>query len=226
VVGTTTKLRTAGTRASRRRRIGRYFKVVGLSLFVFGLASNTLAQADWETILSGHEVNVDREYYEISGSTAEQLLDEMQRKGPSEPGDEERFYATTTSQSSFRYETIKKGSNCSLNSVGVKTDIVVRLPRWSGENDSSELAKAWRAFMKKLLEHEYGHVSISRTGSERMYFSLKALPSAECSTLKEAAQKTVARISDQLQEDNHEYDRATGHGRSQGAVWMVRRKEQ
>ncbi len=186
------------------------------------MSSESSAQADWETILSGHEVNVDRSYYDVRGSTAEELLTEMQRKGPPAEAGSERFYATTTSQSSFRYETLKRGNVCSLTSVGVKTDIVVRMPRWSGENTNTDLGRQWRAFIKKLIEHEYGHVTISRTGSEEMYLALKALPPADCNTLKDAAEKTVAKISDRLQKENNQYDHITGHGRSQGAIWLVR----
>lgn len=182
---------------------------------------DSVAQADWDTISAGHEVNVVREYYEVNGETAAELMEEMQRKGPAGGNGGERYYATTHSQSSFRYETVTRGSVCSLSSIGVRTDITVRLPRYAGENDNSDLARAWRKFMKNLVAHEYGHVSISKAGSETMFLALKGMPSADCDVLKQSAQLAVKKISDGLQDENHNYDRLTGHGRSQGAVWMV-----
>ena len=208
-----TELRSSGS--------GRGSIVIATALLCVLAPVGALAQADWETIAQGHEIAVKREYYQIRGETAEALLREMQRKGPSGDTPDDRFYAITRSQSSFRYETLRRGSTCTLTSVGVRTDIVVLLPKWEGENGSDPLAKQWREFIRKLEQHENGHVSISRSGSEKMYLSLKGLPSASCGALKETARSTAKRLSDKVQEENEQYDQMTGHGRSQGAVWRV-----
>lgn len=84
-------------------------------------------------------------HYSISGSTAEELRDEMKRKGP------RGWHAYTD-------------WNLSWNCRKVTVTCTVTLPSWNPEKQEPELQRKFRTYWNNLARHEQGHVDIVYSG--------------------------------------------------------------
>src|SRR5258706_11700074 len=87
-------------------------------------------------------------YYTVSGSTARELREEIERKRPwKPPGDGLTFWKIDWS-----FRTMASDSDCRLRSLEVKTRVTVTLPRWITPTDADDLLKErWNRYMKGLL---------------------------------------------------------------------------
>ncbi len=152
-------------------------------------------------------------YYDITGSSANELRASMDESGPRDSSDGNKpvdaFTDWNISWNWLGYGTDK----CDLSAASVTYRIKVIMPRWEAPADASpELISKWEKYVETLALHEQEHVNIIVDN----YLSVKtAIQGATCSTAEAAAQKVL----DSLRELNSNYDRGTKHGESQGAVF-------
>lgn len=145
-------------------------------------------------------------YYRVYGSTEEELRREIQIKGPRE------YAAYTGWEVSWTWAGY--GSlHCDVSSPIVDAEVTVTFPSWDPPSDASpELIEKWSAFITALAVHEQGHV-------DHVYESLllieTTIENADCLTAEAAAQEIIR----EMNQFDLDYDRETGHGRSQGAVF-------
>ena len=145
-------------------------------------------------------------YYRVYGSTEEELRREIQIKGPQE------YAAYTAWEVSWTWAGY--GSLlCDVSNPIVDAEVTVTFPNWDPPvNAPPELIEKWSAFIAALAVHEQGHV-------DHVYESLPrietAIQNADCLTAEEAAQEVIQ----EMNQFDLDYDRETGHGRSQGAVF-------
>lgn len=173
-----------------------------------GLTLTNMASADQVSMEHARII-----YYEVTGSTAQELRASMNEFRPKDPHDGNHPVDAYTdwyvSWSWLGYGT----GNCDLSTASVTHNINIILPHWAAPvNVSLELIAKWKKYIQSLVAHETGHVA----NVVNNYLSVKtAIQSATCLTADAEAQKALA----SLREFDARYDRETKHGETQGAVF-------
>lgn len=157
--------------------------------------------------------NAQIDYYEIKGSTANELRLSMDELRPKDPYDNDRpVDAYTDWYISWNwpgYGTI----DCDLSAAVVDYKIRVILPHWEPPtNVSPEFIGRWERYIQNLVLHEKGHVNHILEN----YLDVRtAIQNATCATAESEAQKVL----DRLRGFDSSYDSETRHGETQGAVF-------
>ncbi len=159
-------------------------------------------------------------YYDIQGTTAEQLGTQLYQQGPLDVGGK-RFAGKTDGSLGWSYSYSKPGGKCALVTANIELEVVFSLPRWDiPPNTPPELVDKWNKFSAALQTHENGHRDIFTTKSYEFAENVKALPVfATCDELNRAITLAGQRMVDESQRQNIEYDDRTEHGKTQGAVF-------
>lgn len=102
------------------------------------------------------------EYYDIQGSTRDELLDEMAIKGPIAGIDHEHSIAAL--EYDILYTWPGRGTaGCDVTKGEIWYSLKVYAPRWSPpSNAPAELIDAWVVFMDNVRAHEEGHIELVR----------------------------------------------------------------
>jgi predicted secreted Zn-dependent protease len=131
--------------------------------------------------------------YNISGSTTEQLRNEMNRKGP------HGYHGYTE-------------WNFNWNCKEIKATCTVTLPYWESGESTPELQKKYREYWNKLARHEQGHVDIV---TKNLDATKKLTEKMDCIH----ANLAWARMLQLINSESSKYDSNTDHGKKQGAVF-------
>ena len=137
------------------------------------------------------------EYYDITGESGSDLLQEMKTKNGVKGG----FFAVTN----YNYK-----SKCKDVTLTCK----VRLPRWSEFESSAnnQLKQKWEKFYVALVAHEQGHVDIFNAGFQGSAAAVENLTcKAATSQYSADFKKVVAK--------QKAYDAETDHGKKLGATF-------
>jgi|CXWL01.1.fsa_nt_gi predicted secreted Zn-dependent protease len=130
--------------------------------------------------------NIKMEYYDIQGSTADDLLNEMYDKGPI--AGFENYQSVAAVEYDLWYTWPGKSlGDCDLNKAEIGYYLKVIAPRWSPPpNVSAELIESWINYMKKVQAHEEEHIKILRK-----YHAIldETIASSTCLAASDAANK-------------------------------------
>ncbi len=166
----------------------------------------------------GYNMEVDYSYYEVRGTTAEEIHRSLNEHGPRTDG--RLFFALTGVETSFRFRHVEDGPMCRFDDVGLRAQVMMRLPKWTGRADADESVQdAWDSFLERLMRHEAQHVRIIESGTRKMYNALLDLRAHSCSVLGTQANLKVQEMSQRQARENAQLDDRTGHGALEGAVW-------
>lgn len=164
------------------------------------------------------DVSINYVYYEISGSTENELRHQMDRFGPADER-QVQHDAYTDWYVDWSYPTREINGNCATGSITVTVTITHTFPKWDIPPDvSQELVEKWDEYLKDLQAHEAGHKQISLDASHEILQRLNNLsvyPS--CAELERVADTTGQNILDEFRQKEVDYDQTTMHGESQGA---------
>ena len=152
------------------------------------------------------------EHYDIRGTTWEELVRQIDSKGPEGSWGN----AHTTIQYKFQM-TQPAGGACAVTSVQTDANAKVSLPRWVNRSDgSASLQETWDSAYRSLELHERGHVQINLDGTRELERALKAVsPQATCDETKKQAHQVADRILSAVAQRQDKYDADTDHGRRQ-----------
>ena len=165
-------------------------------------------------------VTVKTEYYDIYGWTAEELREQMVRFGVVWR-DGKTYDALTTWLARWRY-TWKSGPNrCWITGVETSVEVLHRYPRWVNKDKAApELQHHWTRYMSHLETHENGHKDIGIAATAAIEKAIRQMPAhRSCRALEAAANALAEETLDTYRTHEADYDRKTGHGRTQGAVF-------
>ncbi len=167
---------------------------------------------------AGPSIDSHEQYYDITGSSVQQLRDAMRRSGPREregaPGD-----ALTVWNLEWAYRDRRTGSGCALRDVRVTLSVTTTLPRWAPRADEpARLVQAWRTFVERVKVHEAGHRAIAEQSARDLMAALVSLQEDSCKQLWDAAARTATRVVEAGRAKSRAYDVETRHGQTQGAV--------
>jgi predicted secreted Zn-dependent protease len=148
------------------------------------------------------------QYYDIRGTTAADLRDQMNTLGPIDAG---RHWDAHTGWY-IHWNWPGYGTNdCNLSQATTSLDITVTLPRWANPKGAdTALITQWNKYYAALAHHEQTHVDNANTG---LVSIKKAILAATCATAEQAAQNAIETIH----ETDRAYDEKTNHGAAEGA---------
>ncbi|MCX6903101.1 MAG: DUF922 domain-containing protein, partial [Verrucomicrobia bacterium] len=167
---------------------------------------------------SGPTVTVTTNYYRVTGSTPEEI---HRSKEAARPGTNRmKFDAITEWNITWTYRYSQRGDQFAVDSVNTKTTVVVTLPRWTPPAGTDPATiKTWQSYVQGLALHEQGHQNFARQAAIEVQRQLTALPaSPSVRDLQTVIEQTGNRVVDQFHLKEKEYDQATNHGATQGAV--------
>jgi predicted secreted Zn-dependent protease len=148
-------------------------------------------------------------YYDITGSTAEELRTQLDILRPSDPNGH-RYDAVYRWSIKWKWPGYGQ-SPCQLHKATASYEIVVVFPRWiPPKNTSPELIAKWEDYIYALAEHEKGHVDHIVNNYQVV---IDAIKSADCYTADSEARSAL----ECLKKYDDEYDAITDHGATQGA---------
>jgi predicted secreted Zn-dependent protease len=154
-------------------------------------------------------------YYDIEGSTIEELRADMRRKGPKIDGTSFVGEARSPMRWSWRTEPTG-GGRCVIREVTVSVNAQITLPRWTPPAGAdTTLVAEWKRFIAALEEHEAGHKDISAKAGSEIARRLRDLSSL-CSQLSTRANDVARTIATRTAEEQRLYDVTTRHGLTQG----------
>lgn len=169
---------------------------------------------------SAPTVTVKTETYDIYGTTAQELRDQMVLFGVTWR-DGKKYDALTTWFTRWRYTWESGVHSCEITGVETSVEVIHRLPKWANKNDAPPaLKRRWERYIKNLMMHENGHKDLGIAAAAEIEVAISGMPpERSCEALEAAANALGERTLDSYREIETEYDRETGHGRTQGAVF-------
>ncbi len=156
------------------------------------------------------------QYYDIDGSSAGALRDQISRLGPKDESGKSQD-ALTVWSIEWGYGTAQRGDSCLLRDVKVTLNVSVTLPRWKPPaTATADVRKKWQAYLTAVRLHEAGHRTIAERNAREVMAALSPLRGATCDNLSDEATRTAERIVADGRARNRAYDIQTKHGQTQG----------
>src|SRR3989475_12524014 len=173
--------------------------------------SAALARATPHALIAARE-----QYYDIDGSSAGALRNQINRLGPKDESGESKDALTVWSVESA-YAAAQRGDSCVLRDVKVTLDVSVTLPRWKPPATASPgLLRAWQAYLKAVRLHEGGPRTIAERNAREVMAALMPLRGTNCDKLSGEATRLAEQIVADGRARNRAYDIQTKHGQTQG----------
>jgi predicted secreted Zn-dependent protease len=158
------------------------------------------------------------QYYDVDGSSAGALRDQINRLGPKDESGKSRD-ALTVWSIEWAYAATSRPDGCVLRDVKVTLNVAVTLPRWKPPATATpEVVKSWQAYLRAVRLHEAGHRAIAERNAREVMAALTPLRGANCDLLSNEATRTAEQIVADGRARNRAYDVETKHGQTQGVV--------
>lgn len=176
---------------------------------LFMVASSTGVRAEERTA-----------YYPISGNTANELREAMDRLRPT-GSDGKRHDAITTWDIPWRYHVVAVEEWCAVQSIEVSLDLLTTLPKWTNEAGApAALVKQWRGYLAALAKHEDGHRQLATKAAaavRELGVHIKVPQRANCADVGRTIDAAAKALIQEYQAKERQYDEETDYGRTQGA---------
>lgn len=156
--------------------------------------------------------NVSFDYYPVSGRTIIDIARSLERSRPTDPNDGQKVTALTNWTMGYSWNEDDRGG-CDLSHAMLRFQATIIFPRLVAKADlPADVRQRWRAFSDALLRHESNHVRYAWTHRGDV---LRAVQASSCSRAAADGNRAIGAIV----EHDLEYDRATRHGETEGAVF-------
>src|SRR2546425_5996541 len=161
-------------------------------------------------------VTAREQYYDIDGSSAGALRNQISRLGPKDESGTSHDALTVWSLE-WASATAQRGDGCALRDVKVTLHVSVTLPRWTPHaTATAQLKDSWRTYLRNVRLHESGHRTIAERNARELMTALTALRGTACAALSDQATRTAEQIVADGRARNRAYDVQTQHGQTQG----------
>jgi predicted secreted Zn-dependent protease len=163
-------------------------------------------------------ISAREQYYDIDGSSAGALRDQIHRLGPKDESGQAHD-ALTVWDLEWTYHDAPGPGGCALRDVHVTLTVTITLPRWTPpETAEPTLRASWRSYLEHVKLHEGGHRAIAERNARDLLAALTGLRGATCEELRAEASRTAERMVAEGRARNRAYDVETKHGQTQGVV--------
>lgn len=150
-------------------------------------------------------------YYNIQGSTENDLRQQMNTLGPTDSYGRHDAYT--------KWDIIWMKPCNGMPSV--KVNIVFTYPKWlKPDNPDSSLDAKWTRYIEALKNHESGHQDIATRATQEIMDTLYGLPNtSNCAEQNQQVVNLGNNIINKYKQEEIQYDNSTNHGRTHGAVF-------
>lgn len=160
--------------------------------------------------------NLNIRYFEISGSSPQELRSYIDKRGPID-----QFGVRRDAYLSWNVRwdwPEKQGSRPALNKTNVVSEFTLTLPRWTRPGPvAPQFEVKWENFYRALLEHEMGHVLNVLRYSPRIAQRIRARAGTNSRTTVAEANEIGLTVLNTIRSSDRHYDLVTNHGKRQGA---------
>jgi len=160
-------------------------------------------------------------FYQISGNTAAQLVDEIEYRSP-------RFdhyngqtairesvpIATASLKPRWRMEVLQMQQQfCKVATVETHADVEYTYPQWVDyDQGNPRLQERWNQFFNAVVRHEHEHRNILMRALAKVEPAVLALPAqGDCDAVVETANGVIHGIIDQSNEEQRRFDETDDH---------------
>jgi predicted secreted Zn-dependent protease len=168
------------------------------------------------TLPDGTSVTEKREPrpFTITGSTARELIRDMEARCPSVAGRSQTCWAATSWKVTWDVRKAKADGLCSVSAASAQVAIVQSLPIWeAAETAPRSLRRSWKRMLARLEAHEEKHAVNGRNAAEAIAARIRGLePVEECEDLDHAATRIGYRTISEFRAKDVELDRVTRLG--------------
>jgi predicted secreted Zn-dependent protease len=161
-----------------------------------------------------------QEFYEISGRDEKELRDQMTRNGSSW-SDGNKYDSVTRWRVTWDYGYDRTPGSCGADSFRANVEIIIRYPKWLPSEDvPGTLREKWDTYLASLVVHESGHRDMAVEAVEDLTRTVAEMPSTPtCAELDRKIRSLCHERMQKLNDESKEYDVATSHGITQGAIF-------
>jgi len=158
------------------------------------------------------------DYYEVTGSTPQQVRASLDQLGPAHVRDGKRYDSLTYEKIDWRF-TFRGLPNCAITGTTVTAQVLIRFPRLRIDAATpASLKQAFAAYTDKLMLHQRGHVQKIVETARQIETGIAGLPAIQdCKGLEKSANRLGNNLLKSLHRWRRDYDDRTLHGRAQGA---------
>lgn len=167
-------------------------------------------QREWVLLETSRSI----QYYSVRGTTTTAIFDDIDRNGLFDTK-ARRAIGLTSAELRIDWKTVEtRPAPCSLESMTIRLDLVVTLPRHDQLSElSPDVRVNWQRFAARVAAHEQRHVDIYLDGAKMMKTRLEKMPteSSSCSELDRVIRSIWAgqqADTDRAQEEFHLADDA------------------
>lgn len=161
-------------------------------------------------------INERTEFYSIYGSSYNELVAEIDLKGPN------GYTGYTNSRFTYEFKTSTSSTGCRVASLQVDVDITYTMPRWENRDVAdANLRASWDSSYTALERHEKQHGAIAKQTYNQIIREVRQIgPRSSCGEIN----GLVASVFNGALADNSErqrdYDQTTDHGRLEGSSFQ------
>ena len=170
--------------------------------------------------LAETETRINTVYYQVEGSTAEDIWADVIAKSPVKHNVKQHV-AYTRWRVNWQFWWYDHGSSCEISKVKTKLDVTYTLPRLKQNASTPQSVTAhWGKYYAALLDHEQGHKGLGVKAAIEIENQLLNMgPRHSCEQLELDANTMGRNVIDKYSQQEKEYDRSTNHGLNTGAVF-------
>lgn len=163
--------------------------------------------------------HLQEQYYDLQVASGESLSRALDKASPiRENGQIYHAYTRWKVQWNFWWREQRDG-RCQIDLTRTQVNASITLPRLGGGD--AQQRQRFEQYQGALREHELGHYRIGQAAAAEIDAALLATPEyPSCAELQQQANQRANAILQRHAEQERQYDRQTGHGRSQGA-WLT-----
>jgi S1-C subfamily serine protease len=164
------------------------------------------------------------DYYDVAGTTAQEVRAHIDRVGPTWQIDGKRYDSAVGWHYDFEYRFGPTERGCMMKAVTVRVRITTTTPRLKVDAATPPaLQKAFAAYSAKLIEYDKHRATIVLEAAKRIDDGILGLPpQRNCLDLKPVANHLADNVGRDVARLMHDYIRQTDAGRAQGAVFPPR----
>lgn len=151
-------------------------------------------------------------YFNVRGTTLEQLDRELDRKGPLAGTAGDRHPGATQVSFGGRVTYASSGAACRVGRTEFTLKLVKILPRWNPPRSASAATVIiWRTLSQDIYRHEEDHARIARGYVRKMESAVRNLgPRSDCRGMEAAVNATTTRYLKEHERAQLDFDKAEG----------------
>ena len=172
--------------------------------FALALIAIGIPAADAETVATKSIT-----YFKIGGKTAEEIDNELTRKGPLTNSTGMRHPGATRIQFGGDLTYVDEGNRCSVEDVRVTVNTRIILPRWVNRKRADpDMALLWDTLSSDIKRHEERHAEIARQYARELENALTRLrPERDCTRMQDKVSATTDRVTEEHDKAQMRFDR-------------------